>query len=112
MPLEHFQFRCEFYKFTCQKTFSKYQLFSIIMMWAVTIAILWSAILAAVYRRPVMGETYVVTSAALFALPEVRDKLPGGPEFGTLSDSLGYFLCLPIVSASIAVLLFCMLYRK
>ncbi|TIA78233.1 hypothetical protein E3P98_03929 [Wallemia ichthyophaga] len=59
----------------------------IVMLWALTIAIVWAAVVAVIYRRPVMGETYVVTSAALFAIPEVRDKLPAAPAFGIFADS-------------------------
>jgi hypothetical protein len=71
------------------RTFS---FFAVVLMWAITLAILSHSSL--LWFTPQLPPLFIPVVAVLFALPRLRDVQPGIGDIGNISDLYGFFPCM------------------
>ncbi|TPX36737.1 hypothetical protein SmJEL517_g01284 [Synchytrium microbalum] len=77
-----------------------FSFFTLIVMWALSVAILALAITLWTRDRKVEPPTIVVATSMLFSLPAIRNAQPGAPPVGCTSDVIGFFWCMLIVATA------------
>lgn len=88
-----------------------FSFFVMIMMWGLTISVLFltsSVVLRG--RKPELG-MFSFTAALLFAFATVRNAQPGTPPIGTYSDFISFFWAEVIIALCLVVLVFTWLLR-
>ena len=88
-----------------------FSFFVMIMMWSLTISVLFltmSVLLRG--RKPELG-MFSFTAALLFAFATVRNAQPGTPPIGTYSDFISFFWAEVIIALCLVVLVFTWLLR-
>lgn len=88
-----------------------FSFFVMIMMWSLTISVLFltmSVVLRG--RKPELG-MFSFTAALLFAFATVRNAQPGTPPIGTYSDFISFFWAEVIIALCLVVLVFTWLLR-
>lgn len=89
-----------------------YVLWSALLMWALALggaAVVWTA---TIWRSEVPMWAFGYLVGVLFALPQVRQQLPGAPPPGALFDFVAFYWCLAIVAVSLVTLLLTWVQRE
>lgn len=76
-----------------------------LFMWLLAISIFLLSTLIWIRGRKVEPPTIGIACALLFALPSVRNNLPGNPHVGVTFDIASYFFCLLLVGISVLLLI-------
>lgn len=82
-----------------------YAIWTVVLMWGLAVAgvlIVWAVTIWGA-EPPVWSYAYLV--GVLFALPQLRDQLPGKPPPGTLIDYVAFFWSIGIVGISLIITL-------
>ncbi len=88
-----------------------FSFFVMIMMWGLTISVLFlTASVVLRGRKPELG-MFSFTAALLFAFATVRNAQPGTPPIGTYSDFISFFWAEVIIALCLVVLVFAWLLR-
>lgn len=82
-----------------------FAIFIAVVMWVVSISALILASTVWIRHRKVEPPTIAVVGALLFALPAMRNNVPGNPEIGVTFDVASYFWCLLIAAVSVIMLM-------
>jgi hypothetical protein len=77
-----------------------FSLFMVLIMWAMSLFIFLMSIGHLWYSRRVEASTIGVVTSMLFALPAVRNMLPGAPPIGCTTDVVGFFWNMGLVAAA------------
>ncbi|KAI9292670.1 hypothetical protein K502DRAFT_325692 [Neoconidiobolus thromboides FSU 785] len=80
--------------------------FMVVLMWCLAIAMINIAIDAVFNNREIPPPILGTSVAMLFALPALRNSQPGVPAMGCISDILGFFWSLVLISIAAVTLLF------
>ena len=81
---------------TATRGFALFELIVMISLAVIAVAITYAAL---VTDRPLEFSLFVWLGAMLFALPAIRNTMPGIPGVGTILDFAGFFWCLIAVAA-------------
>lgn len=88
-----------------------FSFFVMVMMWALTISVLFLTLSVVLRgRKPELG-MFSFTAALLFAFATVRNAQPGTPPIGTYSDFISFFWAEVIIALCLVVLVFTWLLR-
>lgn len=82
-----------------------FSIFMGLFMWFLSLSILVLACSVWIRRRKVEPPTISIAAALLFALPQIRNGLPGSPALGVTFDIASYFFCIFIVAISVLLLM-------
>lgn len=82
-----------------------FSIFMALFMWFLSISILVLACSVWIRGRQVESPTISIAAALLFALPQIRNGLPGSPALGVTFDIASYFFCIFIVAISVLLLM-------
>jgi len=74
-------------------------MFLMVLMWAISIALLWVTLSVLFRRRQMQIPLLNVFGVVLFALPTLRNVQPNAPPLGSLTDVLSFFWCESLVAA-------------
>ena len=88
-----------------------FSFFIMIMMWGLTIAVLFLTLSCVLRGRKVELGMFSFTAALLFAFASVRGAQPGTPPIGTYSDFISFFWAEVIIALCLVVLVFTWLLR-
>ena len=88
-----------------------FSLFVMVMMWGLTIAVLFLTLSCVLRGRKVELAMFSFTAALLFAFASVRGAQPGTPPIGTYSDFISFFWAEVIIALCLVVLVFTWLLR-
>lgn len=91
------------------KTVQAIAIAGILLMWAMGIAVIWMTVAFTVKGQKI--ESLAFYSALLFALVGFRNSLPDTPPIGTISDYLGFFWVMGIVSIMMIIKIVVLLRR-
>ncbi|KAI9292669.1 hypothetical protein K502DRAFT_367395 [Neoconidiobolus thromboides FSU 785] len=80
--------------------------FMVVLMWCLAIAMINIAVDAVFNNREIPPPILGTSVSMLFALPALRNSQPGVPAMGCISDILGFFWCLVLISMVAVTLLF------
>jgi hypothetical protein len=88
-----------------------FSLFVMVMMWGLTISVLFMTLSVVFRGRKVELAMFSFTAALLFAFATVRNAQPGTPPIGTYSDFISFFWAEVIIALCLVVLVFTWLLR-
>ena len=88
-----------------------FSFFVMIMMWGLTIGVMFMTLSVALRGRKVELAMFSFTAALLFAFAAVRNAQPGTPPIGTYSDFISFFWAEVIIALCLIILVFTWLLR-
>ncbi|ORZ33153.1 hypothetical protein BCR44DRAFT_25200 [Catenaria anguillulae PL171] len=74
------------------------------LMWAMSLVALANTVVVVFYRLDVNPTLFAVNALLLAALPIIRNSMPRVPAYGTLTDTLGLYWNITLVSLSMIML--------
>ncbi|KAI8898425.1 hypothetical protein BC833DRAFT_437059 [Globomyces pollinis-pini] len=77
----------------------------ILIMWALSITALTLSVTLWFRDRKVEPPTIGFIGSLLFALPQLRNNLPGTPLVGCIADTLGFFFNMALIALSMLILM-------
>jgi hypothetical protein len=88
-----------------------FSLFVMLMMWGLTIVVIFLTLSVVVRGRKVEVGMFSFTAALLFAFATVRNAQPGAPPIGTFSDFISFFWAEVFIALCLVILVFTWLLR-
>jgi hypothetical protein len=88
-----------------------FSLFVMLMMWGLTIVVIFLTLSVAVRGRKVEVAMFSFTAALLFAFATVRNAQPGAPPIGTFSDFISFFWAEVFIALCLVILVLTWLLR-
>ena len=88
-----------------------FSLFVMLMMWGLTIVVIFLTLSVVVRGRKVEVAMFSFTAALLFAFATVRNAQPGAPPIGTFSDFISFFWAEVFIALCLVILVFTWLLR-
>src|SRR5581483_2003047 len=89
-----------------------FAVFIMVLMWALAIAGIAIATILTLVRHDIGPGVLGFLAALLFALPGIRQVLPGAPPLGALNDYLAFFWAEAIIAVTLSVLAVIFLRRE
>ena len=83
-----------------------FSLFVMLMMWGLTIVVIFLTLSVVVRGRKVEVGMFSFTAALLFAFATVRNAQPGAPPIGTYSDFISFFWAEVFIALCLVILVF------
>jgi Domain of unknown function (DUF4436) len=88
-----------------------FSFFVMIMMWGLTIGVVFLTLSVVLHGRKVELTMFSFTAALLFAFASVRGAQPGTPPIGTYSDFISFFWAEVIIALCLVILVFTWVLR-
>lgn len=88
-----------------QNMVKAFALLLVVTNWVLSVTVLWMTVLV-LFRANVNDNLILISTAVLFALPQIRASMPDSPPFGAFIDIAGYFMNVCLVSVCTSILLF------
>lgn len=82
-----------------------FAVFVMVLMWAISLGILWIALSVLFRRRKIELAILSVFGIVLFALPNIRNAQPSAPPIGSLTDVLAFFWCESLVAVCLVAMI-------
>lgn len=82
-----------------------FALLLVITNWILSLTVLWMTVLV-MFRTHVNDNLILISTAVLFALPQIRASMPDSPPFGVFIDIPGYITNVSLVIVCTSILLF------
>ncbi|KAG1853161.1 hypothetical protein DFJ58DRAFT_914256 [Suillus subalutaceus] len=88
-----------------QRMVKAFAILLVVTNWVLSVTVLWMTVLV-LFRAHVDDNLILISTAVLFALPQIRATMPDSPPFGAFIDIAGYFMNVCLVSICTSILLF------